>query len=72
MLTEQINQSIKILKINDHDPFVQERCDLMTAYAENIISFDFLSNRYPFLAAEIIRQGIQDTARDIFKRRTRK
>jgi len=70
VLTEQINKSIKILKINEYDAFVQERCDLMLAFAEKNISFKFLSERYPFIASEIVRQGIQqNTARDLFKRR---
>ena len=69
VLTEQINKSIKILKINEHDAFVQERCDLMLAFAESNVSLNFLSERYPFLASEIIRQGIQHTASKLFKRR---
>lgn len=62
-------KSIEVLKLNDDDAFVQERCDLMMEYADKNISLSHLSKRYPFLASEITRQGIQNEANLLFKRR---
>lgn len=70
IVAEQVNKTIQVLKLNQDDDFVQERCDLMLDYAEGKVSLDFLSKRYPFLAVEIVRQGIQHTANTLFKRRT--
>ncbi|NVO00157.1 MAG: hypothetical protein HXX17_12595 [Geobacteraceae bacterium] len=69
-LLEKVRKTIDILKLNDHDDFVQKRCDLMVDFAENTLSLEDLTKRYPFLAAEVIRQGIQSTANTIFKRKT--
>jgi len=66
---DQVNETIKTLKLNDDDFFVQERCDIMVEYANGEVNLGFLSRRYPFLAAEIVRQNIQDTAHLYFKRR---
>lgn len=69
LIADQVKKSIQILKLNEDDIFVQERCDLMLAFAEGAVTLDFLTKRYPFLAAEIVRQEIQDTANTLFKRR---
>jgi hypothetical protein len=67
-LTEQISKTIDILKLNDDDSLVQDRCDMMMDFADGEVTISFLQKRYPFLACEIIRQGIQNTANQIFKR----
>ena len=67
-LTSQIQRTIDVLRLNSDDVFVQERCDMMYAYARGDVSLDFLRRRCPFLAAEIERQGLQATASAIFKR----
>lgn len=69
-LLEKITKTIDTLRLNDHDDFVQKRCDLMVDFAEGKLTLVDLSKRYPFLAAEVIRQGIQATANTIFKRKT--
>jgi hypothetical protein len=69
-LVDKIKKTIELLKLNDDDYFVQKRCDLMLDFAEGILSIGDLSKWYPFLAAEVIRQGIQTTANTIFKRKT--
>jgi hypothetical protein len=63
----QVQNTVDILQLNIDDVFVQERCDMMYAYASGEVSLDYLRRRYPLLAAEIIRQGLQETAKDIFK-----
>lgn len=68
VLTSQVEATIKQLRLNDDDYFVQERCDLMVDFAFGEVTLAHLSKRYPFLAAEIIRQGLQATAAQIFKK----
>jgi len=70
LITEQIENTISALKLNDDDTLVQERCDIMLMYAEGIVEIGFLSRRYPFLALEIERQNIQETVSNIFKKRS--
>jgi len=66
---EQINKSIKVLKLNDDDCLVQERANIMFDFAKGDITLAFLKRRYPFLASEIVRQGIETTAYTLFKQR---
>lgn len=68
-ICDQVEKSIAVLKLNEDDTLVQERCDLMLEYAEGAVTIDFLSRRYPFLASEIVRQNIQQSVGDIFRRR---
>lgn len=70
-VTTQIDKTIEVLKLNDDDTLVQERCDIMLEYADGNVTIDFLTRRYPFLAQEIIRQGVQDNIKSIFRRRAR-
>jgi hypothetical protein len=67
-ITEQIEKTVQVLRLNDADPFVQERCNVAVEFLDGHLSFDFLSRRYPFLAAEIRRQGGKDVLRAVFKR----
>lgn len=70
LVEEQIEKTINVLKLNDDDTLVQERCDMMLMYTDGEVELGFLSRRYPFLALEIERQNIQDTVNEIFKRRS--
>jgi hypothetical protein len=63
----QVKKTIKILKLNDDDSFVQDRCDVMMLFAQGDVSIEFLRRRRPFLAVEVERQGIQHTATELFK-----
>jgi hypothetical protein len=65
--TQRVNTTIDALKLNDDDSLVQDRCDVMLMFAQGDVKLPFLEKRYPFLAAEVIRQGIQLTASSIFK-----
>ena len=67
---EQINKTIKALKLNSDDSLVQGRCNMMLHFAKEEITLSFLKQRYPFLASEIVRQGIETTAHTLFKQRT--
>lgn len=69
VLTAEVAATIDALCLNSDDNLVQERCDLMMHYARGEITLPFLVGRYPFLAVEIERQGIQNTVAQIFKTR---
>lgn len=64
---DRVLATIKTLKLNDDDSFVQDRCDVMFMFATRDVSLAYLTKRRPFLAAEVVRQGIQDTAAELFK-----
>lgn len=56
-LRNQISQTVNILRLNQDDNYVQDRCSLLIDFARGHVTLDFLDRRYPFLAKEIRRQG---------------
>lgn len=66
-MRERVDATIRTLKLNDDDSFVQDRCDYMMDFANGAVSLGHLEKRRPFLAVEIERQGIAQTAASIFK-----
>lgn len=66
---EQVENTIRILKLNADDILVEERCELMILLKDGLITIDFLRLRYPFLAEEVERQGILSSLDKIFKTR---
>jgi hypothetical protein len=64
---QQVETTVSVLKLNDDDSLVQDRCDVMVMFASGDVKLPFLQKRYPFLAAEVIRQGIESTANALFK-----
>jgi len=65
-IARKINRTIVALRLNDDDYLVQVRCDIMLDFAEEKVRLSFLQSKYPFLASEIVRQGIETTAHKIF------
>jgi len=65
---QRVDTTIAVLKLNDDDSLVQDRCDVMLMFAQGDVGLPFLEKRYPFLAAEVVRQGVQLTASSIFKK----
>lgn len=57
-LRGRINATINSLRLNDDDYYVQERCNILIAYAKAEINLNFLKRRYPFLAKEVVRQNL--------------
>jgi len=66
-ITHKYSSRGKRLRLNDDDYFVQEGCDWMLSFASGEVTLAHLSKRYPFLAAEISKQGLQITAAQVFK-----
>ncbi len=67
IVKHQVETTIKVLQLNDDDYLVQERCNLMVEFSTGDVTLAHLSRRYPFLAAEIERQGLHETAAQVFK-----
>lgn len=64
----RISQTINVLRLNQDDNYVQERCNILMDYARNDVSMSFLERRYPFLAKELKRQNLnQQGLRALFK-----
>lgn len=65
---ERVEATIKALKLNDDDTFVQDRCDVMMMFAQGDVALGYLRKHRPFLAIEVVRQGIEHTAATLFKK----
>ena len=61
--------TIEVLKLNDDERLVQDRCDIIMEYVERRVTLSFLERRYPFIAVEIKRKGLVEEMGRIFKRR---
>lgn len=57
-LQTRIRSTINSLRLNDNDYYVQERCNILIAFAQSEIALNFVKRRYPFLAKEIERQDL--------------
>lgn len=67
-LRNQIKSTINSLRLNQDDNYVQERCNILIDYASGDISVGFLQRRYPFLAKEVNRLGLdQQSLRRLFR-----
>src|SRR5437763_15308573 len=53
-----VKRTIEVLRLND-DPWVKLRFDVLSDYRDRVVTIDFLRRRYPFMASEIERQGVQ-------------
>ena len=61
--------TIDLLKLNDDDSLVQDRCDIIMLFRDRTVDFRFLELRYPFIAAELTRQDLVERIESIFKTR---
>lgn len=55
-LQQKVRDTIARLGLNDDDAYVNERARAVYGYADKKISFEELSRRYPFVAAEMVAQ----------------
>ncbi|MXX60274.1 MAG: hypothetical protein F4112_12400 [Holophagales bacterium] len=60
-----VQDSIDVLDLNSHD-LVDERSKWLVDVAEGIVPFEHLTRKYPFLAHEVTRQGIEDELATLF------
>ena len=68
-LRQRVDTTIDVLGLNADDRLVQERCDLLMELADGNVTMAFLDKRYPFLSAEVRRQGVEEKLRQMFLRR---
>lgn len=62
-----VSDTISRLRLNDDDILIQDRANTVVLYSNGDVPFDFLLERYPFIAYELERQRLRD---DIKTRRT--
>lgn len=60
-------RTIELLKLNDDDDLVQERCNLIMYLRDGIVQLGFLERRYPFIAHELKRQDLMQRLKSLFK-----
>ncbi len=58
---KQVIETIDILKLNDDDELVMERAAYHWNYLNREITLTFLKEKAPFIAYEVIRQGLMIT-----------
>ena len=68
-LRQRVDTTIDILELNADDRLVQERCDLLMELVDGNVTMAFLDKRYPFLSAEVRRQGVEEKLKRMFLRR---
>lgn len=64
--TSRVESTIKMLKLNNDDEYVQSRCDVILDYIRGDISLNYLWKIRPFIAHELTRQGLIDTVGTLF------
>lgn len=57
-IADAVQRTVDVLRLND-DTWVQMRFDLFSGYLNRECTLEFLQRFYPFIAEEIIRQGVQ-------------
>jgi len=65
-IMSMVTNTINVLKLNDNDDLVQNRCNILKEYANGDVAFIFLRNHYPYIAAELERQGAVETVKSMF------
>jgi len=55
---KKIVHTIKTLKLNSDDDRVENRHEVLQGYIDNVFDFEFLKEKYPYIAYEIKRQGL--------------
>ncbi|MDE0281920.1 MAG: hypothetical protein OXN16_12720 [Gammaproteobacteria bacterium] len=63
-----VKATINTLQLNHDERLVEERRNLLVYLADDMITLKFLDKHYPFLSAEVKRQNVIDSLRNIFSR----
>jgi hypothetical protein len=58
---DMVTRTINVLRLNSDDTLVQFRFSLVRDYSKNLVNMDFLDLRYPFIATELRRQGLENS-----------
>lgn len=65
--TPAAEHTISVLKLNDDDELVQERCDVILYLRDGLVKLGFLERRYPFIAHELKRQHLLGGLKSLFR-----
>ena len=57
----QVDETIRVLHLNLDESLVKFRFSIVRDYSKDDITMNFLEARYPFIATELKRQGVQDS-----------
>lgn len=57
----QVEETIRVLRLNSDDSLVKSRFSIVRVYSKGDMTMNFLEGYYPFIAAELKRQGKQDS-----------
>ena len=57
----QVEHTIRVLRLNSDDSLVQFRFSLVRNYSKTHIDMEFLETHYPFIAVELVRQGLDES-----------
>ena len=60
-------RTIELLKLNDNDDLVQDRCNIVMCLRDGLVQLGFLEQRYPFIADELKRQDLLVGLRSLFR-----
>lgn len=63
----QVSQTINILRLNQDDTYVQERMLILLELAAGNITMEFMRRRYPFLALEVTRLGVENRLNEVLR-----
>ena len=63
-----VNATINALGLNRDERLVEERCRLLVYLADGNITLQYLEGHYPFIAAEVRRQKVYNSLKEIFSR----
>lgn len=62
-----VERTIRVLKLNNDDEYVQGRCDIILYYIKGDISLNYMWAKYPYIAYELTRQNMLDEVKIMFK-----
>ena len=66
--TREAARTIQLLKLNDDDDLVQERCNMIMYLRDRVVKVEYLQERYPFIAHELHRQDVIGKLDSMFRR----
>ena len=67
-IRDAVNSTIYVLRLNSDDRLVEERCRLLISLADGDITLTYLDSHYPFISAEVRRQHVYRSLKQIFSR----
>ena len=67
-IRKAVNATINVLRLNDDERLVNERCRLLLYLADGQITLNYLDSHFPFISVEVRRQRVQDSLKYIFSR----